>query len=83
MRYFSLVKIHGVLTPCSERNTTVAVCKDEDRALKINFQQLWYLFYKLMFTLSEYSLIAVLSIWGFFAWQQSVSLLFGPIVFEL
>ncbi|XP_053826418.1 PEST proteolytic signal-containing nuclear protein isoform X1 [Vidua macroura] len=40
IRYFSYVKIHGVLTPCSERNTTVAVCKDEDRALAINFQQL-------------------------------------------
>ncbi|XP_068877934.1 PEST proteolytic signal-containing nuclear protein isoform X2 [Aphelocoma coerulescens] len=33
-------EIHGILTPCFERNTTVAVCKDEDRALEINFQQL-------------------------------------------
>lgn len=63
MRYFSPLKIHGILTPCFERNTTVAVCKDEDRALKINFQQLWY---KLFINgYSEYSLIAVLSIWGF------------------
>lgn len=67
--------------PCFERNTAVAVCKDEDRALKINFQQLWY---KLFINgYSEYSLIAVLSIWVFFALQQSVSLLFGLIVFIL
>lgn len=40
MGYFSLVKIQGVVVPFSKRNTTVAVCKDEDSALKINFQQL-------------------------------------------
>lgn len=30
----------------SERNTILAVCKDENRTLNINFQQLLYLFYK-------------------------------------
>lgn len=80
MRYFSLVKIHGVLTSCSERNTAVAVCKEEDRALKINFEQLWYLFCKWVQWIFFNCCFKHLE---FFAWQQSVRLLFGLTVFLL
>lgn len=59
MRYFPLVKIHGVLMPCSERNATVAVCKDGDRTLKLTLNSYGTFFIN---GYSEYSLIAVLSI---------------------
>lgn len=70
MRYFSPVKIHGVLTPCSERNATVSVCKDGDRTLKLTFNSYGTFFIN---GYSEYYLIAVLSVWVF--WGVFVFLL--------